>query len=87
MAASLEKTGDGLLTFFCFAASQHKSLRTTNVIEQVNGEFRRQVETQAALPSEKSALLLFFGLFASGQIRMHQIAGWSVLKEVRSLAA
>jgi hypothetical protein len=38
-------------------------------------EFRRRIKTQASLPSEKAALLLFFGLFASGQVKMHRIEG------------
>ena len=87
VAASLEEAGEELLTFFRFPASQRKSLRTTNVIERLNEEFRRRVKTQSSLPSETSALLLFFGLFASGQIRMHRISGWADMRQVASLAA
>jgi hypothetical protein len=37
-----------------------------NVIERLNGEFRRRVKTQGSLPSEDAALLLLFGLIATG---------------------
>ena len=47
---SLREGGDELLTFFSFPRAQWKTLRTTNVIERVHGEFRRRVKTQAALP-------------------------------------
>lgn len=87
VAASLEEGGDQLLTFFRFPASQHKSLRTTNAIERLNEEFRRRVKTQSSLPSERAGLLLFFGLLASGQIKMHRISGWSDMKQARSMAA
>ncbi len=36
MAASLEEAGDELLTFYQFPMSQHRSLRTINVIERCN---------------------------------------------------
>lgn len=76
VAASLEEAGEELLTFYGFPASQHKSLRTTHAIERLQEEFRRRIKTQASLPSEKAALLLFFGLFASGQVKMRRIEGW-----------
>ena len=34
------------------------------------------LKTQASLPSEKAALLVFFGLFAGGQVKMRRIEGW-----------
>jgi putative transposase len=86
VAASLEEAGEELLTFYGFPASQHKSLRTTNAIERLQEEFRRRVKTQASLPSEKAALLLFFGLFASGQVKMRRIEGWFDLADVAALA-
>ncbi len=76
VAASLEEAGKELLTFQRFPLSQHKSLRTTNVIERLQQEFRRRVKTQASLPSEKAVLLLFFALFASGQMRLRRFDGW-----------
>jgi transposase-like protein len=87
VAASLEEAGEGLLTFYRFPASQHKSLRTTNAIERLQEEFRRRIKTQASLPSEKAALLLFFGLFASGQVKMRRIEGWFDLGETAAVAA
>ena len=87
MAASLQEAGEELLTFYGFPASQHKSLRTTNAIERLQEEFRRRVKTQASLPSEKAALLVFFGLFASRQVKMRRIEGWFDLAAVAPLAA
>jgi transposase-like protein len=87
VAVSLEEAGEELLTFYGFPASQHKSLRTTNAIERLQEEFRRRVKTQASLPSEKAALLLFFGLFASGQVKMRRIEGWFDLVDVAAVAA
>jgi putative transposase len=87
VAASLEEAGEELLTFYGFPASQHKSLRTTNAIERLQEEFRRRVKTQASLPSEKAALLLFFGLFASGQVKMRRIEGWFDLADVPAVVA
>ena len=87
VTASLEEAGEELLTFYGFPASQHKSLRTTNAIERLQEEFRRRVKTQASLPSEKAALLVFFGLFASGQVKMRRIEGWCDLGETAAVAA
>ncbi len=87
VAASLEEAGEELLTFYGFPASQHKSLRTTNAVERLQEEFRRRVKTQASLPSEKAALLVFFGLFASGQVKMRRIEGWSDLAKIAAVAA
>jgi len=87
VATSLEEAGEELLTFYRFPASQHRSLRTTNAIERLQEEFRRRVKTQSSLPSEKAALLVFFGLFASGQVRMRRIQGWYDLGEARAMAA
>jgi putative transposase len=74
--ASLLEVQDDLLTFYAFPASQHRSLRTTNVIERLNEEFRRRVKTQTACPSERSVLVLFYSLIASGTVRMKKISGW-----------
>ena len=87
VAASLDEAGEELLTFYRFPVSQHKSLRTTNVIERLQEEFRRRVKTQACLPSEKAALLVFFGLFASAQVKMRRIQGWYDLGEAPAVAA
>ena len=76
VARSLEEAGLELLTFYGYPESQWKSLRTTNVIERLNGEFRRRVKTQGSFPSEQSVLVLLFGLLASGMIRMRRIEGY-----------
>ena len=37
---SLNETSDELLTFYSFPKQQWKTIRTTNVIERINEEFR-----------------------------------------------
>lgn len=73
---SLQEGGDELLTFFRFPKAQWKTLRTTNVIERLNGEFRRRIKTQGAQPTEDAAVILLFSLVASGQIILRRIDGW-----------
>lgn len=85
--ASLEETGEELLTFYAFPPSQWLALRTTNAIERLQQEFRRRVKTQGALPSETAALRLMFGLFASGQIRLRRIKGFRDIEEQQEVAA
>jgi transposase-like protein len=82
VVVSLEEAGEELLTFYVFPNSQWKSLRTTNAIERLNGEFRRRVKTQGSLPTAQAAELLLFGVIISGQIRMRRIDGWQDLKQV-----
>ncbi|HVI08818.1 MAG TPA: IS256 family transposase [Candidatus Binatia bacterium] len=76
VAASLEEAGENLLTFYRFPESQWRSLRTTNAIERMQLEFRRRVKTQAALPNESAVLRVFFGLWISGQMKLHRISGY-----------
>ena len=80
VASSLQEAGSELLTFTSFPRVQWKSLRTTNVIERLNGEFRRRVKTQAAHASEEAVLNVLFGLFASGMIRLRRIEGWQTME-------
>ena len=87
VVVSLDEAGEELLTFYGFPNSQWKSLRTTNAIERLNGEFRRRVKTQGSLPGAQSAELLLFGLIISGQIHMRRIDGWQDLKQVTLLKA
>ena len=87
VVVSLEEAGEELLTFYRFPKSQWKSLRTTNAIERLNGEFRRRVKTQSALPDARAAERLLFGLIISGQIQMRRIDGWRELKQVSPLKA
>jgi len=88
---SLQEGGEELLTFFQFPRRQWKTLRTTNVIERLNEEFRRRVKTQGALPTEDAALVLLVGLVVSGQIRLRRLDGWrqipAMLREHRRSAA
>lgn len=91
VAKSLEEAGPELLTFYRYPKSQWKALRTTNVIERLNEEFRRRVKTQSSLPSEQSVLLLLYGLVASGLVRLRKMDGyrqlWRVIKEKKLEAA
>jgi len=73
---SLDEGGNELLTFYRFPEEQWKTIRTTNVIERLNGEFRRRVKTQASLPTEDAALVLLFSLVASGQIKLRKLDGF-----------
>jgi transposase-like protein len=82
VAESVLEAGDELLTFFQFPPSQWKVLRTTNVIERLNGEFRRRVKTQGAYPDDESALVLLFGLLVTGQITLRRMDGWRDLAKV-----
>jgi transposase-like protein len=82
VATSLQEAGAELLTFYDFPSEMWKSLRTTNLIERVNGEFRRRVKTQGSFPTEGSALTLLFGLVASGAIRLRKIDGYQHLARV-----
>ena len=84
VVASLREGGDELLTFFTFPRAQWKTLRTTNTIERLHGEFRRRVRTQGSLPSEEAAVVLLFSLVASGQIRLRKIDGWRKIATVLS---
>ena len=76
VAESLEEAGMELLAFYQYPQSQWKSLRTTNVIERINGEFRRRIKTQGSFPSEQSVMVMLFGLVASGMIRLRRIVGY-----------
>jgi transposase-like protein len=78
---SLEEAGEELFTFTHFPLSQWKALRTTNVIERINEEFRRRTKTQASLPNEDAVVLLMYGLLCSGQIRLRRMVGWKDLPQ------
>lgn len=45
-------------------------------MERLHEEFRRWVKTHGSLPSEDAAIVLLFGLVASGQIKLRRINGW-----------
>jgi hypothetical protein len=93
---ALNLTGRGLITARCsfgrlgrvpvrrtaLLKSQWETLRTRNVIERLHEEFRRRVKTQGSLPTEDAALVLLFGLMASGQIRWRRLDGWRQIPAV-----
>ena len=81
VADSLEEAGDKLITFTRFPKSQWKSIRTSNAIERLHGEFKRRIKTQTVLPSAETAAMLFWALLASGQITMRKVDGWRSLNE------
>jgi putative transposase len=81
---SLQEAGDELLTFFRFPPDQWKTIRTTNAIERLNGEFRRRVKTQCSLCTEDAAVAVLFSLVATGQIRLRKIDGWKRIANVVS---
>ena len=81
VADSLEEAGERLFTFLRYPPQQWKSLRTTNAIERLHGEFKRRVKTQCALPNAETAAMLFWALMASGQITMRRVGGWQTLDQ------
>jgi putative transposase len=76
---SLDEAGERLFTFTRLPPSQWRSARTTNAIERLHEEFKRRIKTQTVLPSAETAAMLFWALFASGQISMRKIDGWRTL--------
>jgi transposase-like protein len=84
VVASSREGGEERRTFFAFPKAQWKTLRTTNTIERLHGEFRRCVKTQGSLPGEDTALILLFSLLASGQIKLRRIDGWRKIAGVLS---
>ncbi len=79
---SLLEAGDELLTFFRYPESQWRSLRSTNIIERIYGEFRRRIKTQLPFPTESAVLIMLYGLFASGQMTLRKIPGWRDMPEI-----
>lgn len=82
VAKSLLEAGDELLTYTGFPRSQWKCIRTTNVIERLNEEFRRRVKTQSSLPNERAAVVLLFSLLDQGLVRLRKIDGWRRIAKV-----
>ncbi len=79
VARSLEEAGADLLTFLNFPKAQWRSLKTTNIVERLNNEFRRRTKTQDVFPTQSSVLVLLFGLVASGMVRMRKIGGYETM--------
>lgn len=80
VARSLEDAGADLLTFMSFPQAQWRSLKTTNIVERLNHEFRRRTKTQGVFPTQSSVLVLLFGLVASGMVRMRKIGGYETME-------
>ncbi len=87
VAESLEEAGEDLLTFTRFPKSQWRAIRTTNAIERLNGEFRRRTKTQGSFRTERSALVLLWGLVAFGQVCLRKIDGWKEVPKAWHQAA
>jgi transposase-like protein len=85
VVTSLQEAGHDLLTFYRYPKSQWKSLRTTNQIERLNGEFRRRTKTQGSFSNEKAVLVLLWALVAFGHIQMRKIDGWKDMPEIASM--
>jgi putative transposase len=81
VADSPEEAGDRLFTFTRFPPSQWKSIRTSNAIERLHGEFKRRIKTQTVLPCAETAAMLFWALLASGQIAIRKGDGWQTVAE------
>ena len=81
VADSLEEAGERLFTFTRLPPSQWRSVRTTNAIERLHEEFKRRIKTQTVLPSAETAAMLFWALFASGQITMRKVDGWQSIEQ------
>lgn len=79
VARSLDEAGLDILTFMRFPKEQWKSLKTTNIVECLNHEFRRRTKTQGVFPTQSSVLVLLFGLVASGMVRMRRIRGYETM--------
>lgn len=79
VARSLEEAGEDLLSFMAFPRPQWKALRTTNILERLNGAFRQRIKTQGMFPTESSVLILMFGVVASGMIRLRRIEGFETM--------
>jgi putative transposase len=79
VAKSLQEAGLELLTFYAFPKDTWKSIRTTNMIENLNREFRRRTKTQASFSTETAALTVLYGLVAFGQIHLRKIDGHTTL--------
>jgi putative transposase len=75
VATSLEEAGPDLLTFYDFPKATWKSIRTTNMLENLHREFRRRTKTQASFGTEDGALTVLYGLVAFGQIQLRRIDG------------
>jgi len=75
------------MTFYQFPETQWLSLRTTNAIERMHLEFCRRMKTQAALRNDGAMPRVFFGLWVSGQMKLHRINGYRDIRGKEKTAA
>ncbi len=61
---SLEQSIDACLTFFHFPEEEWTSLRTTNIVERLNKEFKRRTKSMEIVAGENACyrLLTFISL-------------------------
>jgi putative transposase len=65
----LENSLDACLTFFKFPPEEWKALRTTNIIERLNKEFKRRTKTMEIVAGENACYRLL--AFISLKMEMH----------------
>jgi len=72
---TLKNSIDACLTFFNFPEEEWISLRTTNIIERLNKEFKRRTRPMEILPGERACytLLAFISLKMELQWRSNPI--------------
>jgi transposase-like protein len=52
----LQQDWEQTTTFFAYPPSQHKALRSTNIIERLFAEFRRRTKSIPSFPTAEAAL-------------------------------
>lgn len=78
---SLHEAGDSLFTFLKYPSIQWRSIRSTNAIERLNGEYRRRIKVQGLLPNSESVCMMFWAMLAIGAINIRRVDGWQTLQE------
>jgi len=68
-----------LLTFFEFPKPQWKTLRTTNTIERLHGEFRRRVKTQGSFRRSRKQMI--------ASLTFPPVAGRSGFKKITTMVS
>lgn len=80
VVVSLDEARSGLTAFTAFPSAQWKSLRTTNAIERIFGEFRRRTKTQGVLPTPDAIVTVLWGTLATGGIRLRKVTGYQMMQ-------
>ncbi len=57
---NLNRNSDYLFTYYNYPESIRKSIRSTNIIEKMNKEFRRRIKIIDSLPTEESARKIIY---------------------------